>query len=149
MPNTPPLLLIVMCVQLQLMPIYLFSLFVLYVMLNTNHCPSLCRDLSVKNDRSRSFLGDSVALGWLCVHMYSTTGCDSTVVVWLARALTSVHNLYSIAPGLWPIRSQEICYRHDAHTATHRARWPSLKKNWKERKQKTRVYFSNMWVSLK
>ena len=66
-------LLIVMCVQLQRMPIYLFSLFVFYVMLNTNHCPSLCRDLSVKNDRSRNFLGDTVAFGLaVCVCIVCT-----------------------------------------------------------------------------
>ena len=57
---------------------FLFIRVVCNVMLNTNHCPSLCRDLSVKNDRSRNFLGDSsVALGLavcvctVCTHIYT------------------------------------------------------------------------------
>ena len=69
---------------------------VLYVMLITNHWPNnveTCREASS---------GTVLPRGWLLVHMYSTTDSDSTVVVWLGSALTSVHNLYSLAPGLWP-----------------------------------------------
>ena len=58
------------------MPIYLFSLTVLYVMLITNHWPSLCRDLSARN-----FLMCCYVYCVYSVHIYSTPDCDSTAVL--------------------------------------------------------------------
>ena len=69
--------------------------------------------------------------------MYSTTDSDSTVVVWLGSALTSVHNLYSLALGLWPVYTICTVYfvvekfgtdgQMDGHTAVFIEVAPQLK----------------------
>ena len=80
----------------------------IFLRCNVNHLPSIGKDLNAKNDRYRNYLvSGAVGVRGCCV--YSThvlhctvlyTDCDCTVVLWSARALTTIDVAHPIRDQL-------------------------------------------------